>query len=400
MKLFNKNKPDSLSEEEQKILQAALQHEKEDAAKAAAQQAQEESFDAVIPGEESPQSETPAKKGFSFHKNKSKKQDPAKNDQPGKKRGFFQRRREHIMRVDDLEDMMASMGGNVDPEVIVSMYRANRERRRLGAALLRQDKLTLLLLGLITLVMGLFIMAFMQEKMGNFTINLNRLELYRKGVSIADDPDFSDATARLKASTVQDATNMSIDDLPVDIDEDGVLGGNHNGKNYMAYTFYIRNAGKEELNYVARIHLTSASKGAEDALRVAVWYNGERTVFAEPSADGTPEEGCVNFVNHDLACEYYEENFEVGNVNRYTVVVWMEGDDPECVDSIIGGSVELTMEINSDYEDKTSLLWKFVTDIKDTLFEEKPINAAGNESPTNPNYVGDREVTWSTRRNQ
>lgn len=390
-----------MSEEEQKILQAALQHEKEDVAKAdAAKEAPEESFDTAIPGGEPPQGETPAKKGFPFHKNKAKKQDSTKGDQPGKRRGFFQRRREDIMRVDDLEDLIASTGGNVDPEVIVSMYRANRERRRLGAALLRQDKLTLLLLGLITLVMGLFIMAFMQEKMGNFTINLNRLELYRKGVSIADDPNFSDATARLKASVVQDATNMAIDDLPDDIDEAGALGGNHNGKNYMAYTFYIRNAGKEDLDYVARIHLTSASKGAEDALRVAVWYNGERTVFAEPSADGTPEEGCVNFVNHDLACEYYEENFEVGNVNRYTIVVWMDGDDPECVDSIIGGSVELTMEINSDYEDKTSLLWKFVTDIKDTLFKEKPINAAGNESPTNPNYVGDREVTWSTRRNQ
>lgn len=44
----------------------------------------------------------------------------------------------------------------------------------------------------------LFIAAFAQEKMGNFTINLNRLELYRKGISIADNGNFDgrDRTAR------------------------------------------------------------------------------------------------------------------------------------------------------------------------------------------------------------
>ena len=105
----------------------------------------------------------------------------------------------------------------------------------------------------------------MQEKMGNFTINLNRLELYRKGVSIADTGDFKGATARLTASTVKDATNISIDDIPEDVDD---IEGGHNGKNYMAYTYYLRNAGKEDLGYVASITLDSCSKGAEEAVRV------------------------------------------------------------------------------------------------------------------------------------
>ncbi len=55
-----------------------------------------------------------------------------------------------------------------------------------GAALLRMDKLSLVLLAMMLLVAVLFIAAFMQEKMGNFTINLDRLELYRRGISIAD----------------------------------------------------------------------------------------------------------------------------------------------------------------------------------------------------------------------
>ena len=313
-----------------------------------------------------------------------------------KKRPRKKEQTDQLIRIEELEALMAKYGGDIDPETIVSMYRPHRKRRQIGAALLRLDRLHLILLAMMLTVAILFITAFMQEKMGNFTINLNRLELYRKGVSISDTGDFKDATARLTANTVQDATNMSIDDLPDNIDE---IDGNHNGKNYMAYTYYVRNAGKEDLGYIAQITLDSCAKGAEEAVRVAVWRNGERIVYAEPSADGTPEDGCINFESDTVVCTYEEPDFLVGNVDRYTIVIWMEGDDPECVDSIIGGSVEFSMDIKGDYDDDTNLLWKFVKDIQDTLTGDKPINAAGNDAP-NGSYYPDREITWSTRRNQ
>lgn len=305
-------------------------------------------------------------------------------------------RRENYIRIEDLEELMSRQDGEIDPETLVSMYMPHRKRRRIGAALLRLDKLQLLLLGLLIVIVVLFVTAFMQEKMGNFTINLNRLELYRKGISIAENGDFEGATAKLVADTVADATNISIDDLPEDIDE---VSGSHNGKNYMAYTYYIRNAGKEDLGYNAKITLDSCAKGAEEAVRVAVWRNGDRIVYAAPSANGDPEKGCENFQSDKVVCSYREENFLVGNVDKYTIVIWMEGDDPECVDSIIGGSVEFSMRIDADADDDTGLLWKFVKDIKDTITGDKPINAAGNEAP-NDSYYSDGEITWDTRRNQ
>ena len=313
-----------------------------------------------------------------------------------KKRFGRKKQNDQIVRIEELEKMMEKYGDDVDPEDIVSMYIPHRRSKQIGAALLRMDKLHLTLLSMLLLVAVLFIFAFMQEKMGNFTINLNRLELYRKGISIADNGDFDGATARLTASTVEDATNISIDDLPEDIDD---LDGSHNGKNYMAYTYYVRNAGKEDLGYKASITLDSCAKGAEKAVRVAVWRNGERVVYAAPAADGGEENGCKNFKSDDVVCTYPEKNFLVGNVDKYTIVVWMEGDDPECVDSIIGGSVQFTMHINSDSEDDSSLIMKFVADIKDTLTGNKPISAAGNEAP-NDSYYPDKEVTWENRRNQ
>lgn len=313
-----------------------------------------------------------------------------------KKRFGRKKQNDQIVRIEELEKMMEKYGDDVDPEDIVSMYIPHRRRKQIGAALLRMDKLHLTLLGMLLLVAVLFIFAFMQEKMGNFTINLNRLELYRKGISIADNGDFNGATARLTASTVEDATNISIDDLPEDIDD---LDGSHNGKNYMAYTYYVRNAGKEDLGYKASITLDSCAKGAEKAVRVAVWRNGERVVYAAPATDGGEENGCKNFKSDDVVCTYTEKKFLVGNVDRYTIVIWMEGDDPECVDSIIGGSVEFSMKIDADYKDETSLLTKFVQDIKDTLTGNKPINAAGNDAP-NDSYYTDKEITWKNRRNK
>lgn len=163
---------------------------------------------------------------------------------------------------------MEKYGDDVDPETIVSMYIPHRRPKRIGAALLRMDKIHIILMGMMTLVAVLFLIAFSQEKMGNFTINLNRLELYRRGIAISNSGDFENATARLTASAVKDATNISIEDLPKNLDK---KEGSHNGKNYMAYTYYVRNAGKEDLDYIARITMDSAAKGAEDAVRVAVW---------------------------------------------------------------------------------------------------------------------------------
>ena len=324
-------------------------------------------------------------------------EEKARQNEERLNRGHLFRRKpgkKQVLRIEELQRELASGKVPADEDELVSMYMPRRRLLEFGAALLRMDKLHVLLLSLLLLVAALFIAAFMQEKMGNFTINLNRLELFRKGIAIDESGEFVNPTARLTVNTVQDATNISIEDLPKNIDD---IEGEHNGRNYMAYTYYLRNAGKEDVGYRASITLRSSAKGAEEAVRVAVWYNGERTVYAEPAADGGSEEGCVSFVNHDTACVYVQDNFRVGDVDRYTIVIWMEGDDPECVDAIVGGSVEFVMNIDAEGTDDSSLLVKFVQDIQDALFNRGAINAAGTDAP---DYYLREDITWQNRRNQ
>ena len=238
-----------------------------------------------------------------------------------KKRFGKKKDAEQIVRIEEVEKLMEKYGDDVDPETIVSMYIPHRRPKRIGAALLRMDKLHVILMGMMLVVAVLFLIAFSQEKMGNFTINLNRLELYRRGIAISDTGNFKNATARLTANSVKDATNISIEDLPKNLDK---KEGSHNGKNYMAYTYYVRNAGKEDLGYIARITMDSCAKGAEDAVRVAVWKNGKRTVYAKAAKNGKAEKGCKKFKSKDIVCQYKEDKFLVGNVDKYTIVIWME----------------------------------------------------------------------------
>ncbi|MBQ6095267.1 MAG: hypothetical protein IJL09_07675 [Lachnospiraceae bacterium] len=314
---------------------------------------------------------------------------PKRNNGKGKEKS-----KDQVVRIEKLEQILAENGDELDDDTIVSMYMPRRRLKRLGAALLRLDRMKLFLLFLLLLVAFLFILAFMQEKMGNFTINLNRLELYRKGIAIDDKGTFDDPTARLTVRTVEDATNITISDLPDNLDD---IDGDHNGYNYMAYTYYVRNAGKEDVNYLARVNLDACAKGAEKAVRIAIWRNGERTVYAAPASDGGPEDGCVSFESDRVVCTFTEENFLVGNVDKYTIVIWMEGEDPDCIDSIVGGSVQFSMTIDAMDHNDSSLFVKFIQDIKDTLTGDKPISAAGNDAPS---YYQSGDVTWENRRNQ
>ena len=175
------------------------------------------------------------------------------------------------------------------------------------------------------------------------------------------------------------------------------IDGSHNGKNYVAYTFYIRNAGKTDLGYSAKLKVVSASKGVEKAARVRVYRNGEPTTYAATAADGNPEPNTEPFASKDVVTTISHKTFRVGDVDKYTVVIWLDGDDPECVDKIIGGAVEFGFDFDSSETDDTSLFIKFVEDIADTLTGNDPISASGNEAP---DYYKEHNVTWSNRRNQ
>lgn len=88
---------------------------------------------------------------------------PKKEKKSKQKKRLFRKKSstDQLIRIEELEELLRKEGGDVDPEKIVSMYQPHRRRRKIGAALLRMDKLSLVLLAMMLLVAVLFIAAFM-----------------------------------------------------------------------------------------------------------------------------------------------------------------------------------------------------------------------------------------------
>ena len=87
-------------------------------------------------------------------------------------------------------------------------------------------------------------------------------------------------------------TSFATDDSPATLDLEAE--GSHNGRNYLAYTFYLTNNGKETINYQSMLQSVKAAKDADEACRVMIYKNGEPEVFAKEnrgltSSDGSPE---------------------------------------------------------------------------------------------------------------
>ena len=95
-------------------------------------------------------------------------------------------------------------------------------------------------------------------------------------------------------------------------------------------------------------------KNVDEAIRIRIYHNGESTTYAKKSnLDDTPEQGTTPFRNiKDAESSIILEevnNFQPGQRDRITVVVWLEGDDPDCTDPLIGGELKMHMVITENH---------------------------------------------------
>ena len=55
------------------------------------------------------------------------------------------------------------------------------------------------------------------------------------------------------------------------------------------------------------------------------------------------------FYDDDIAVLEQREKISPGEKDKYTVVIWLEGDDPDCIDDIIGGEIKMEMKITEEH---------------------------------------------------
>lgn len=190
----------------------------------------------------------------------------------------------------------------------------------------------------------LYAVTVMYSKYGSFTVTVNKFDNVKYALTLSETPDFIEPIGRLNCKASEEITNIDGASLPLDLD---MINGEHNGDNYVAYTFYCKNAGEETVTYEHQLYIANMTLDIEKAVRVRLYVNGVATDYARTRSDGTgPEPGTVEFVSESIIARDQIMNFAPGQITKYTVVIWLEGNDPECLDNILGGEFKIDMSMS------------------------------------------------------
>ena len=126
-----------------------------------------------------------------------------------------------------------------------------------------------------------------------------------------------------------------------------MIDGEHNGDNHIAFTFYLFNASSvNKVNYEWQVKMSNIYNGIDEAIRLLIYVDGVPTKYAKTASDGSgPEPGTTEFYSSDVVAMGRREEFTSGSVTKFTIVVWLEGTDPDCLDWIKGG--QMRFEFNA-----------------------------------------------------
>ncbi len=232
--------------------------------------------------------------------------------------------------------------------------------KRTGKQIMRMQMLiriaAVVTAALFLFVLLLYLFSLFSTQAGRFTV---RSTDGSRGLILSETVDFTNYSAILEADPVESMDNITHSwlegsEMKLITETDG----SHNGEkySYLAYTFYVKNTGTEDIDYQASIDIEYVKLAVDEAVRVELFRNGESTVYAKSAKDGSvqvdPEFETTPFVDAVTVCDYTREDFVVGEIDKYTVLVYLEGEDPECVNDILGGELKMSMTFHVPDEDE------------------------------------------------
>ena len=80
-----------------------------------------------------------------------------------------------------------------------------------------------------------------------------------------------------------------------------------------------------------------------------IYHNGAEEVYAKIGKNGKAEANTTPFYSDKYVLMRVREDFNEGDRDKFTIVIWIEGDDPDCIDYLIGGQMKMHMEITEEH---------------------------------------------------
>lgn len=190
---------------------------------------------------------------------------------------------------------------------------------------------------------------------GDLVITVDDLTFRALALSEVGKFEAEDTSTFLSAEGIKDIRDSSYYFIPEDIMDGNGLKSDTKTNMYFAYSFYLKNMSNVSIGYEAVLKIARKTKGVEEAVRIMIIVDDEEPViFAKPKKDGTPEylEGSDSvFKKQYTTVPFTEDEFrivqnpvmEVELVQKFTIVMWLEGWDVDCNDDIVGGEMEASI---------------------------------------------------------
>ncbi len=210
--------------------------------------------------------------------------------------------------------------------------------------------LGIIISGMLSLAFG--VITFYGQNAGNFVMSVDP-EARVRGISLSTDPDFEYSSTRLMSDPIQDARDITY--AWVKIDEVVATNGNYldEDHDYVAYTFYVKNDGAETVDLRYYIRITDIYKNLDSGIRIIVIDEGEETLYMKPDQTNNtyyPEIMPVaeHFLSQNTVMRKIIPNFKPGQVRKISVIVYLEGYDPDTSDELLGGMIKMQMNFSID----------------------------------------------------
>lgn len=194
------------------------------------------------------------------------------------------------------------------------------------------------------------------NKVGNFIVSVNDRE---NVLFLSENEDRSNMTNRLTVAGLNEQTDTTYLYLPSDISAGVGSKNDEHAKSYIAFGFYlINNSAEHAIDYEMTLDIHEVTKGIDNALRIMILEN-ENTknngpIYAKP--ESSPENEAQLKANTDYETLPFVSNTVVfstrnmltsKNYIKYTMVIWLEGHDADCNDSIAQGSIKMSLNFQT-----------------------------------------------------
>lgn len=237
---------------------------------------------------------------------------------------------------------------------------------------------------IITLLLSLVFAGFTVygARTGNFNIYLHANDV-QLGIYMKE--DMSDLSSHLSVPTLDEMDDTTFEDITTLYIRSKIMSGlgsknDEVHKQYLAFSFVLKNFSEKMVNYTMELTVVQQRDGflggdVTNALRVLVikewdYQNGSvyealendeareqfyrsGTIYALPETDEESikslEENTYytteDFISPLQLFVQEEYDFEIDAEVKYTIVMWLEGWDNDCVNDLYGGKIKMRLDI-------------------------------------------------------